>query len=194
MKPGSCPYTIALCSLLLALSGCANVESTGRPYLGLGHKEVPSAGFRLAANEVVWQNNPRLPIRYYAAVNVSGAQEAAKAYITKHAEQLTMALREGAPSALRKALAGVGATGDDHVIVLSPVRMEQLPGLRGVDMVVRLQVLSRTGDPVWQDELRLGSGVMILGTGWGEPSRKDAEVLARGALLALADARAIKAP
>lgn len=173
---------------LLGLTACQTVESPRHPIIGMA-KETPPAGFRLAAQRVVWQSQPALPLKYNVSKQDNDStrryfEADTKAYFRALVEQMG---KDVAPL-LQAKLKAANALGDEHFVLLTPTLGENFSASMGagsVRLTVRVEVMARDARVLWSEELRFNQTNNILfDRSLPKPSANASPDLVSGVILA----------
>lgn len=147
--------------------------------------QLPKAGFQLKSVQVVWIDNPSIPIKAsfvnfkHAPVVDAGRMNRAK----ENVGQIMKVMREHAPKQLASALAKEGvANGSGHTITLTPVGAYRDEAGWGSGAIIQVSISSDSKQTLWSTEMDANSGWQWLGPDALPPDDTYAKNLAKGTI------------
>lgn len=176
------------------LVACSTAQPVGQQS-SLELVQLPKASFQLKSVQVVWIDNPSIPIKAsfvnfkHAPVVDPGRMDRAKENVV----QIMKAMREHAPEQLASALTKEGvAKGIGHTITLTPVGAYRDEAGWGSGAIIQVSISSDSKQALWSMEMDANSGWQWLGPDALPPGDTYAKNLAKGTIEAFKKAGLIQ--
>lgn len=165
-----------------ALVACSTAQPVGQQG-GLEAAALPKASFQLKSAQVVWVDNPSIPVKAsfvnfkHAPVVDARRMDRAK----EGANKIIKTMREHAADQLASALEKEGvAKGKSHTITLTPVGAYRDEAGWGSGAIIQVSISDNTKQTLWSTEMDANSGWQWLGPDTIPPDETYAKNLSKG--------------